>query len=132
MADTAAMDRPGRLRAIVATALLLAGLAAGCAGTVDVATQEPCEDALLGPVTLQLAEDGQSTVAVPEGAVAVPLRWPPGYGLRPNAAGGEILNAQGEPVARIGEVVWLGGGFAVADGSFRVCGDVMHEDPSLS
>ena len=117
---------------LLASLALIATLVMGCAGPAVAESPIACEDALLGPVTLLLSEDGQSTVALPDGAVAVPLQWPAGYGLRPDGIGGDIVDERGEAVARIGDVVWLGGGFASDDGAFHVCGDVMHEDPSGS
>lgn len=124
------MHRSSRVRGFLASVALVAALATGCEGSIVVATPETCEDALLGPVMLLLAEDGQSTVARPDGVVPVPLLWPAGYGLRPDASGGQIVNERGETVARIGERVWLGGGFSADDTAFHVCGEVMHEDPA--
>ncbi len=126
------MHRTRRAAALLATLALIAALAMGCSNPVVAESPVACEDALLGPVTLLLSEDGQSTVALPEGAIAVPIRWPAGYGLRPDGKGGDIVDERGETVARIGEVVWLGGGFRSDDGEFHVCGDVMHEDPAGS
>ena len=126
------MHRTNPVRPLLASLALMAALVIGCADPIVAESPVACEDALLGPVTLQLSEDGQATVGVPDGAVAVPLRWPAGYGLRPDANGGDIVDERGEAVARIGDVVWLGGGFASDDGAFHVCGDVMHEDPSVS
>ena len=116
---------------ILIAAMLIAAVATACSpAAVPVsATPRACPAALLGPVTLLLAEDGQSTVGLPEGAVAVPLRWPEGYGLKPGPGGGEVVNERGEAVAMVGERVWLGGGFGADDAEFQVCGDVMREAP---
>lgn len=114
----------------LATLALVAAFVMGCSDAVVAESPVACEDALLGPVTLVLSEDGQSTMAMPDGAVPATLRWPVGYGLRPDGNGGDIVDERGETVARIGDVVWLGGGFGSDDGEFHVCGDVMHEDPT--
>lgn len=128
--------RPGRDTGhvrfqILIAATLLAALATACspAAVPFSSTPQACPAALLGPVTLLLAEDGVSTVGLPEGAVAVPLRWPDGYGLMPGPGGAEVVNERGDAVARIGERVFLGGGFAADDAEFQVCGDVMREAP---
>jgi hypothetical protein len=114
---------------ILIAAMLSGAVACGPAAVPPSGTPQACPAALLGPVTLLLAEDGLSTVGLPEGAVAVPLRWPDGYGLKPGPGGGEVVNERGESVAMIGERVFLGGGFTADDGEFVVCGDVMREAP---
>ena len=84
-------------------ATLFAAVVTACSPAAIVpSTPQACPAALLGPVTLLLAEDGTSTVGLPEGAVAVPLRWPDGYGLKPAPGGGEVVNERGESVAMIG------------------------------
>ena len=111
--------------------MVFAAVATACspAAVPLSSTPQACHLALIGPVTLLLAEEGTSTVGLPEGAVAVPLRWPDGYGLKPAPSGGEVVNERGEPVAMIGERVFLGGGFTADDAEFQVCGDVMREAP---
>ena len=118
-------------KSILIAATLFAPVATACspAAVLPSGTPQACPAALLGPVTLLLAEDGLSTVALPEGAVAVPLRWPDGYGLKPAPGGGEVVDERGEYVAMIGERVFLGGGFTARDDAFHVCGDVMREAP---
>jgi hypothetical protein len=99
--------------------------------TAAPGTPEACAAALLGPVTLRLADDGTSVVAHQAGVIPVALQWPAGFGLRPNGAGGgEVVDDRGTAVARIGDVVWLGGGMTGDDGRWGVCGPVMHEDPA--
>jgi len=104
--------------------LALALVPAGCgAATIPTGTPRACPDALVGPVTLLLAEDGTSTMAMLEEVVPFDLRWPDGYGLRPDPGGGEIVDERGNRVARIGDEVWLSGGFAPNDDTtFIVCG----------
>lgn len=116
---------------LLIAATLFATVATACSpvAVLPSSTPQACPAALLGPVTLLLAEDGQSTVGLSEGAVAVPLRWPDGYGLKPGPGGGEVVNERGEAVAMIGERIFLGGGFAADDAEFQVCGDVMREAP---
>jgi hypothetical protein len=110
--------------------MVLAFAAACGPAAVGPPTAQACPAALLGPVTLLLGEDGVSTVALPEGAVAVPLRWPDGYGFRPGPGGGAVIvDGRGEAIATLGERVWLGGGYTADDGEFIVCGDVMREAP---
>ena len=117
---------------VLIVATLFAAVVTACSPAAIVpSTPQACPAALLGPVTLLLAEDGTSTVGLPEGAVAGPLRWPDGYGLKPAPGGGEIVNERGESVAMIGERVFLGGGFAADDAEFQVCGDVMREAPEV-
>jgi hypothetical protein len=113
--------------------LLAVAVLAGACGELPAqpsGTMLACPAALLGPVTLLLDEDGVSTVGLPDGAVAVPLRWPDGYGLRPGPGGGDIVDPQGRAVARIGDRVWLGGGMTADDTAFVVCGEVMDRDPA--
>jgi hypothetical protein len=119
-------------RALLLRCVLAGAALAGCGTGLTEApgTPEACAAALLGPVTLLLADDGLSTMGLPDGAVAIPLRWPDGYGLRPGVGAGEIVNERGEAIARIGERVWLGGGFGADDAVFHVCGNVMREDPA--
>jgi len=128
------MSAPARcLRPLSGPMLALLVAACGVAVPGPSGTPQACPAALLGPVTLALGPDGISTLAMseePGAGNATPLHWPDGYGIRPLGGGGEIVDERGEAVARMGERVWLGGGFGADDGEFFVCGEVMHQDPA--
>lgn len=114
-----------------ALVLGVAALLAACGSFPAQSARPPeaCEGSLLGPVTLMLANDGRSVVAGQDGAILLRLQWPAGFGLRADGTGGgDIVDAAGRPVARVGDEVWLGGALA-QDEVWAVCGPIEHEGP---
>lgn len=102
----------------VAAAIALGALVAACGGgTLRIPTQPPSAGgltALLGPVHLK-KESGDALVCIVAVEVnsetVTALVWPNGY----MATGPEpvtILDASLRPVAKVGDVVWLGGGLS--------------------
>jgi hypothetical protein len=121
------------------TVLVLLILATACQATatptsggpslVPIPTDEPpgpnagCMDALL---TGRLVADAEVGIAVeaPDGTRIVVV-WPHGWAAVDADGSRTLLNDRGEPVARVGDEVGIGGGNG-QDGRFYTCGEVTR------
>ncbi len=94
---------------------------------VAIPTAEPpgpnagCMDALL---TGQLvADDDVGIVVEADDGTRIVVVWPNGWAAVDADGSRTLLNDRGEPIARVGEQVGIGGGHG-QDGRFYTCGEV--------
>jgi hypothetical protein len=110
------------MRVGAALLLLLVG-AAACA--IPTLAPTPTESAELCPAALLegelIRDDGTGFLVRYDDGLVVAVLWPDGYTVRDGEVR-ELLDPQGQVVAREGDFISAGGGMAAGDEAFLVCG----------
>lgn len=100
--------------------LAISGVLASCGSPVALRTDaEVCHTSGIDGDLVPDAEAGTAIVDTRYGQ-RHPIAWPRGYTARNSLSGVEVVNSQGEVVARTGTHVSLLGGVS-PDGSFEAC-----------
>ncbi len=111
-------------RAFIA-GLILAGILAACSSDnrVPLATSQPdVVGCPLARASGTLVTDAESGTAIVVGTERRPVIWPYGFSARKAASVVEVLDAEGDVVARTGESVGLSGGLITGDTRWTTCG----------
>jgi hypothetical protein len=132
------------LVARLGTMVFATSLLAACArDRLAVPVQPPTDGglaALLGPVTLVVDQVGDlACISANAAGQRTALVWPNGFAATPTTPLA-IIDSGGEPVAKAGDTVWLGGGLAPGpwlqlgscpdhDGRVWWVADVSHSAP---
>lgn len=108
-----------------AASLLLAVALAACAFPIPTLAPTPTDSAEACPAMLLegelIRDDGSGFMVRYEDGLVLALIWPDGYTVRDGEVR-ELLDPQGQVVAREGDFISGGGGMTGVDEAFTVCG----------
>jgi hypothetical protein len=115
-------------RALWISALIVATLSSAACQALPFLAPQACPLALLEGTLVAAEEDLQ--VAAEAGPTYV-VHWPQGTEVRRTDKGLALVGFLGIPIAREGDWVSMGGGYAPGDEFFTPCGDIqVSEAPS--